>query len=378
MAKQKLLISILLLSPAWPVQAWAERGVLHLQSTTAQNEPNAEGDAATPDLFGAPSVGYVFEPEAHALRPILGTPGAALFGSKIELGINLRRTWVSPRQSFALAEVEESREVMLLDLQQGTETAKTLSALPTGAAQIAVSPTGTAMAFYFRNDNRLQIVSGLPDSPEVSSGTDLAVLPGLLASLAVSDDGQAALAAFTDGAAGAVYLVTPEEKRVIAHSGDVRAMTFLANSLNAVFADAAANEVRLLNDVTGAATVQLLVEESRGISHPVALQGSADNNRVFVLNSGTQAVTTVDLATGLLTHLPINGSASKLQRLTGDVFQLTDDFRQPTLLFDAASAEPRVIFVPRVAPELSNGRSAARDRAPDQRRPLPLRQESDD
>src|SRR5688572_27601034 len=131
---------------------------------------------------------------------------------------------------------------MLLDLQQGSKAVKTLSALPTGADQVAVSPTGTAMAFYFRNDNRLQIVSGLPDSPEVSSGTDLAVLPGLLASLAVSDDGRAALAAFTDGAAGAVYLVTPEEKRVIAHSEDVRAMTFLSNSLNAVFADAAANE----------------------------------------------------------------------------------------------------------------------------------------
>jgi len=190
MAQQKLLISMLLLSAAWPVQAGAERGVLHLQSTTAQNEPNAEGDAATPGLFGTPSIGYVFEPEAQALRPILGTPGAALFGAKVERGMNVRRAWVSPRQSFALAEVEESRELMLLDLQQGSKAVKTLSALPTGADQVAVSPTGTAMAFYFRNDNRLQIVSGLPDSPEVSSGTDLAVLPGLLASLAVSDDGR--------------------------------------------------------------------------------------------------------------------------------------------------------------------------------------------
>ena len=373
MAKQKLLVSILLLFPGWPVCARGELGVSHPKSISAQDERSTDGEATTSDLFGTPSVGYVFEPEAQVLRPILGTPGAAVFGSKVEVGMNVRRAWVSPRQSFVLAEAEESPEVLLLDLQRGAQAAKTLSALPTGADQVAVSPTGTAMAFYFRNDNRLQIVSGLPDSPEVSSGIDLAVLPGLLSSLAVSDDGRAALVAFTDAGTGAVYLIHSEQKRVIAQAGDVRAMTFLTNSLNAVIVDTAANEVRLLNDVTGAATTQILAEESRGISHPLALQVSADNGRVFVLNSGAESITTVDLTTGLLTHLPINGSASRLQRLSGEVFQLTDDLRQPMLLLDAANPEPRIVFVPRVASESSSGRSAFRDRVSQKRRPLPLR-----
>jgi hypothetical protein len=226
------------------------------------------------------------------------------------------------------------------------------------------------MAFYFRAGNRLQIVSGLPGSPEVSSGIDLGA-PGPLSSLAVSDDGQAALAAFTDAGTSSLYLLHATQNRIIAHAADVRAMTFLANSLNAAF-DTTANDLRLLIDVTGAATAQILADESRGISHPLGLQVSADNSRIFVLNSGAQAITTVDLTSGLITHVPINGSASKLQRLSGDVFQLTDDFRETTLLFDAASPEPRVVFVPRVV-ERSNGRSAARDRVPDSRRPLPLR-----
>jgi hypothetical protein len=326
----------------------------------------------TSDPFGVPSVGYVFEPEGQALRPILGTPGAALFGSKVEVGMNVRRAWVSPRSSFVLAEVEESREVLLIDLQRGAQAAKTLSTLSTGAERVAVSPTGTAMAFYFRIENRLQIASGLPDSPEVSSGIDLAILPGLLSSLAVSDDGRAAFAAFTDGGVGAVYLITSEQKRIIAQARDVRAMTFLTNSLKAVIADTTANEVRLLDDVMGAAATQILADESRGISHPLALQVSADNSRVFVLNSGAQAITTVDLTTGLLSHLPINGSASRLQRLGGDVFQLTDDFRQSTLLFDATSPEPRIVFVPQAVSERSSARSASRDRVSDARRPLPL------
>ena len=128
------------------------------------------------------------------------------------------------------------------------------------------------MAFYYGTDQHLQIVSGLPDSAEVSLGITLSDLPGRLSSLAVSDDGRVSLVAFTNGESGAVYLVQPAEKRVLVQCRDVRAMTFLTNSSNAVIADTAANEVRLVNDVTGAATTQILAEESRGISHPLALR----------------------------------------------------------------------------------------------------------
>jgi hypothetical protein len=366
----RCLVFLLLLFPSWAVRAWGERGTVQTESTATQNETATE--TTSPSLFGTPSVGYVFEPEAQALRPILGTPGAAFFGSKVDLGMSVRRAWVSPRQTFVLAEAEPSPEVLLLDLQGGTQTSRTLPTLAAGAERVAVSPTGSAMAFYFRDGNRLQIASGLPASPEVGPGIDLAGMPGLLSSLAVSDDGRAALVAVTDGGMGAVYLITSEEKRIIAQAGDVRAMTFLTSSLSAVIADTTANEVRLLDDVMGTAASQLLAEESRGVSHPLALQVSADNGRVFVLNSGAQAITTVDLTTGLLSHLPINGSASRMQRLGGDVFQLTDDFRQSTLLFDATSPEARIVFVPQAVSERSSARSASRDRAPDARRPLPL------
>jgi len=372
MANQRLLVVILLLFLGWPDCALGERGLFLRESSAAETTEATEEPPAPPEMFSTPNVGYVFDPDAQTLRPILGTAGAALFGSRVELGMAVRRAWVPPRPGFLLAEVEGSQEVLLLDTQHGSEAAKSLTGLPIGANQVAVSPTGTAMAFYFRADNRFQIVSGLPGSPEVSSGIDLGAPAGLLSSLAVSDDGQAALLAFTDAGSSSVYLVQAAQKRVVAQAGEVGAMTFLANSLNAVFADTAANEVRLLTDVTSAATAQILAEESRGISHPLGLQVSADNSRIFVLNSGAQAITTVDLISGLITHVPINGSASKLQRLSGDVFQLTDDFRETTLLFDAASPEPRVVFVPRFV-ERSNGRSAARDQVPDSRRPLPLR-----
>ena len=107
-----------------PICVLAERPVSG--SAAAQGETDE-----TTDLFRIPSVGYVFEPDALALRPILGTPGAAVFGSRVELGMNVRRAWVSPRQNFALAEVDSSAEVVLVTLQPAAQAVKTLSALPT-------------------------------------------------------------------------------------------------------------------------------------------------------------------------------------------------------------------------------------------------------
>ena len=237
MANQRLLVVILLLFLGWPDCALGERGLFLRESTAAET---TEAEPPTPpEMFSTPSVGYVFDPDTQALRPILGTAGAALFGSRVELGMAVRRAWVPPRPSFLLAEVEGSQEVLLLDTQHGSEAAKSLTGLPIGANQVAVSPTGTAMAFYFRADNRFQIVSGLPSSPEVSSGIDLGA-PGLLSSLAVSDDGQTALAAFTDAGTSSLYVLQATQNRIIAQARDVRAMTFLANSLNAAFADTTA------------------------------------------------------------------------------------------------------------------------------------------
>jgi hypothetical protein len=373
MGKHKFLVSVLLLSSGWPVCTRGEIARPKHQSAVSHETTIPEGETTTLDLFGTPSVGYVFEPEAQALRPILGMPGATILGARVDLGMNVRRAWVSPRQNYVLAEVEGLPELILLDIQRGPQATRPLST-PRGADLVAVSPTGTAIAFYFRNANRLQVTSGLPDSPQESEPVDLAFLGGGLSSLAVSDDGRAVLVASAYPGVGAVYLIHSEQTRVIAPGGDVRAMTFLSNSLNAVIADVAANEVRLLSNVTGVATSRILAEESTGISHPLALQISIDNSRVFVLNSGAQAVTTVDLTTGLLTHLPTNGSTSRLQRLSGDVFQLTDDFRQPMLLLDGATAETRIVFTPKAPDsEQSIGRPAFRDQVPDERRPLPLR-----
>jgi len=158
MANQRLLVVILLLFLGRPDCTLGERGVFLPESAAA--ETTEAEPPAPPEMFSTPSVGYIFDPDTRALRPILGTAGAALFGSRVELGMAVRRAWVPPRPSFLLAEVEGSQEVLLLDTQHGSEAAKSLTGLPIGANQVAVSPTGAAMAFYFRADDRFHRQGG--------------------------------------------------------------------------------------------------------------------------------------------------------------------------------------------------------------------------
>src|SRR5258706_557892 len=179
MRVHKLLVSMLLLLPEWNVCTHGEAR-LPSRELAASHETAATEEATPLNLFGTPSVGYVFEPEARALRPIRGIPGATVLGPGVDLGINVRRTWVSPRQDYVLAEVEGSPEMVLLDIERGAPATKDLSLIPPGADKIAVSPTGTAIAFYFLNDHRLQVLSGLPDAPAASVAVDLGFLDGRL------------------------------------------------------------------------------------------------------------------------------------------------------------------------------------------------------
>ena len=62
-----------------------------------------------------PHLGLVFDASHKALRPILGIPGAAILGQPLDLGVELHKTAVSPRQDFALAtEGEHNRVVVLI------------------------------------------------------------------------------------------------------------------------------------------------------------------------------------------------------------------------------------------------------------------------
>ena len=341
--------------------------------------------------FNMPILGYVFDSSKGALRPLFGIPGSASLGKALDLKIKLSRAWISPGQDYALAESSDpdSRGLLLVRLENGLNSIEAIPGIPQGADLVALSPTGSAAALYFREGKKVALLENLPNfnsqlktnpsagpSPSslnlkqsyaaVGSGVpafqegpssqvrqiNVPQLPDVVESLGVSDDATVVLLGCSESENGAIYLLSlGGELRIVSLVGRAAAMAFLARSRSALVADPKNNEVFLLRDVTGAATRTTLVSREQGISEPVTVEASEDNERIFIVNSGGKEILVLELESGVIRRISAPSSTLTLSRLKGDgVFRLTDFFGNLLWLLDGGQTEPRVVFVPYASP----------------------------
>jgi hypothetical protein len=93
--------------------------------------------------------------------------------------------------------------------------------------------------------------------------------------------------------------------------------------------------------------VYSIASEQDGISAPIAVALSNDDQRVFVANSGTASISTIGVAGGSLGTLACHCSLSGLYPTNADsIFRLYNFSGSPIVLFDANSTEPRMVFAP--------------------------------
>jgi hypothetical protein len=321
--------------------------------------------------FSQPALGFVFDPNSSGLRPIWGIAGVSNLGEILPLGAKLMRAWVSPRQNYALAESLDCTELLLVTLEPGPVETKPIAGSRSGADKIAISPTGTAALLYFEKQRRIELLTGLPQSATFGAAMDLSALPGALTSLAVSDEGQAVLIGVTEESGGAVYVARPGgELQKISVAGEPTALSFFPQRLDGLLADRVNSSVWLLKDILGAAIGVQLAGESNGIDRPIAVASSDDSQRIFVANSGSNSLATLELATGRLAIVQAGSSVSGLHRLKGDsVFRITELSDRPLLILDGGTAETRVVFVPRLP---GSHRTRLRDRSQSQPLRIPF------
>jgi hypothetical protein len=337
--------------------------------------------------FSKPILGHVFDSSKGALRPLIGIPGSASLGEALDLKIKLSRAWISPGQDYALAESSDpdSGGLLLVRLENGLNSIEAIPGIPQGADLVALSPTGSAAALYFREGKKVLLLEGLPNfnsqlktnpSPSslnlkqsyaaVGSGVpafqegpssqvrqiNVPQLPDVVESLGVSDDATAVLLGCSESENGAIYLLTlGGELRNVSFVGRAAAMAFLARSTNVLVADSKNTEVFLLRDVTGAAARTTLVNREQGISEPVTVEASEDNKRIFIVNSGGNEILVLELESGVIRGISAPSGTLTLCRLKGDgVFRLTDFSGNLLWLLDGGQTEPRVVFVPYASP----------------------------
>ena len=314
------------------------------------------------DNIQGPVLGYVFDRSLNGIRRIWGVPGASRMGEVWPAGVELSMAQVSSGQDFALGVTKTEGRMVLVDLRAESGRVWTIPQASSKINQVVFSSRGDSAILVPSENRRLYLISGLPDSPSGISEVDLSQLPAAPQIFALSDDGQLLLMAVQGGELSTLYSYSRASGiRMVGLAGQVSAMRFLNQSREAVAADRHAREVFLIRDLLGSAERILLASEREGITAPVALELSKDNQRVYVANAEPGGIVTIDFA-GRAQLTPCDCIPTALERMGESIFRLTELSDKPLMLLDGTGQESRVLFVP-----------ADRSRAEGTVRPLPKR-----
>jgi len=134
--------------------------------------------------LSSPIVGYSVNASRKEVRLILGQPGSTHYSEPVALPADTASIRSTPGHRWLLALRAEGSAASAWIPETGVE--HSLEKVNGETGVIALSPGGTAAAFYWREASRLVVYGGLPNAPVVTA--ELAV--GHWASLAVSNDGR--------------------------------------------------------------------------------------------------------------------------------------------------------------------------------------------
>ncbi|MGD0359669.1 MAG: hypothetical protein ABSC93_02300 [Bryobacteraceae bacterium] len=290
----------------------------------------------------APMTGYIFDPQARAVRPMIGMPGGAYLGTPIATGLDA--AWVSPDGSTAFA-MEKGQ----LTLYAGLGGANPTGVPVNGAIApdyFAWSPASTGAAIYSSTTRQAQILTHTAAGFSAGMPIDLSGIAGSVSAMAF--DGQRIIVAATSANAGSIYSLTAQSgPQVMASAVSPSAIALAGADL--YFADKQAAQLwQVRSYATQPAPVLFAADAS--ISSPAALQLSSDSARLYVANSGNQTLGVYNVsARSLAEALPLSFSPTKLDRF-GDagVFALNaaGGGRTPLFVLSDHLSKTTVYFVP--------------------------------
>jgi hypothetical protein len=199
--------------------------------------------AAANSALTRPVLGYAAPVSPPQLRAIVGVPRAAVFSELLPSPQGTTRLHVAPGRQYAIIELAE--EAPVAPLLNGMETGGIVGipAVVSAPDFISFSPSGRSAVFISLALRRLQVVTGLPATPQVVENIDLHFLPDVPRNAAVSDDASSVLFS----SAGAVYVVLSDSSTAIAlRMARPASIAFLPASTNADIGDPGTGSMYLL------------------------------------------------------------------------------------------------------------------------------------
>jgi hypothetical protein len=287
--------------------------------------------------FAAPSLGFIWDPAASAIRTMPGVPGAAAIGGGVELGFTPRAAAVSPRQDFALAASSEDGQVRIVPLNGEARGAAVSGALHS-PDRMLFSPSGHTALLYSQSAPQLQILSGLPANP-VAQNVDASAMASTPAPLAISDDGALLLA----DRGGSAWLLAPDSPPA-ALGLPAAAASFRRRSRDALLLSPGGDVYWIQNRAAASGVARQVRAGDGAAGAPVAIQFSRDGAFAYAAFAAG-IVLAIHLETGEAQPVTCSCAPTALEPLkNGALFRVTDPAQPPVWLFDSAAM--RFLFVP--------------------------------
>jgi hypothetical protein len=292
------------------------------------------GLASAAESITGPVAGYVTDSSRVQLRGIFGVPGAFAFSEPLPLPEGVTRIRLAPGQDFALVESANSTPGILFLKAGAVDRLAPIDGAMPSADWIAFSPGAGSALLFSAAVSRLQVLSGLPDAPQVALDLDTATLG------AVSDDGNLVLVA----SASTVYRLRDGAAQVVLSAGGVLSLTVLRNGADAAVSDPTAGTVHLVRNAATNPEVRVLASGLDGIG---TIFPAWDGLSLFVARPGAEAVSSIDLFSGEVRSFPSSVAAIGLIPLRNrDTFLISAKAQQPGWIFYRDGVDGRAVFIP--------------------------------
>jgi hypothetical protein len=322
-------------------------------SFTTPSGPANPGSFSTNEPVSGPLIGYVWDPSAAGVRPILGVSAAASMGAALYADSGYSAAVISQLRRYALLTNKEGQTV-LVNLPNG-EPQRLVNQVST-RQQAAISPSGNSALIYATDLSTLTLIQGLPRTLSMQTIN----LPASAAAerAAIGDTGLILIASTQADGTSVVRSITPGgTTAAVATVGQLGGLAFLPHSTSALIADAAQNAVLLASGLGGALGISQVAGIGDGIAQPMAVAASADGRWAVVANRQGSTIVRFDLTSRAPTsQVQCSCSPNVLLSLAGNsVFLLTPPGAGSLSLFDGDAAKPRILFIPGIQTASAQG-----------------------
>jgi hypothetical protein len=308
--------------------------------------------AQIPASFEAPVLGYLLDADSRTIRPIAGIAGNSRIDAPLSLPVTIEAAAFLPDNRHAILSSPESNELLVLDLK--LIHAAPIAGAPSLPASIKLSSSGKAAAFFYSDSKKLLIAGGFPNAPAILASIDTSFTSGALRRFAITDDGKAALLAFSstiEGQPDSLYSWNAATgSHFVTNADRISDVAILGEA--GIVLDSIRDQVLWIPNIQGDAAPNLAVASGDGLSHPVAVLTSP-RNEVYVGDSeGTILI--LDSAGRIARMASCGCEITSISTLANSAIRLTDRVDRPILVLDPNN-EDRIFFVPALSPPTLNG-----------------------